>query len=242
MAFANPVPTSGWDNNGGYDSDTGLDILLPVGTKCVCAADGVVEYAERGHTPWFEDTNLSTALFDPPHSIRIRLDDPIRINGTSYPFIWYTHLFKVDSAILNKFEVPIKGGDPVGLTGIGNRVPHLHFGIVFDRRQSKWVSHKDIAKLIWGNGTPRGARSEVAKGSYGPSVRELQKILTSISKLEDNLQFDPKEIDGDFGVNTEKPLRHFRNLEVFQQVERLMQQLGKYWLKVSKSFSATLAT
>jgi hypothetical protein len=221
MALINPVPSSGWDNNGGYDSDSGLDILVPVGTTCVCAADGIIEYAERGHTPWFEDTNLSTALFDPPHSVRIRLDDPIEINGTSYSFIWYTHLFKVDSAILNKFEVPIQAGDPVGLTGIGNRVPHLHFGIVFDRRQSKWVSHKDIAKLIWGSGTPR-ARSEVAKGSFGPSVRELQKILTSVSKLEDNLQFDPKGIDGDFGDNTEKAVKAFqesRNLPASGKVD-----------------------
>jgi murein DD-endopeptidase MepM/ murein hydrolase activator NlpD len=221
MALVNPVPTSGWNNNGGYDSDSGLDILVPVGTKCVCAADGIVEYAERGHTPWFEDTNLSTALFDPPHSVRIRLDDPIQVNGISYPFIWYTHLFKVDSTILNKFEVPIRAGDPIGSTGIGNRVPHLHFGIVFDRRQSKWISHKDVAKLIWGSGTPR-PRSEVAKGSFGPSVRELQKILTSVSKLEDNLEFDPKGIDGDFGDNTERAVKAFqksRNLSASGKVD-----------------------
>ena len=221
MSLINPVPSSGWDNNGGYDSDSGLDILVPVGTKCVCAADGIVEYAERGHTPWFEDTNLSTALFDPPHSVRIRLDDPITVNGISYPFIWYTHLFKVDSSILNKFEVPIKAGDPVGLTGIGNRVPHLHFGIVFDRKQSKWVSHKDVARLIWGAGTPR-ARNEVAKGSFGPSVRELQKILSSVAKLEDNFEFDPKGIDGDFGDNTEKAVKAFqksRNLPVSGRVD-----------------------
>lgn len=221
MSLINPVPSSGWDNNGGYDSDSGLDILVPVGTKCVCAADGIVEYAERGHTPWFEDTNLSTALFDPPHSVRIRLDDPITVNGISYPFIWYTHLFKVDSSILNKFEVPIKAGDPVGLTGIGNRVPHLHFGIVFDRKQSKWVSHKDVARLIWGSGTPR-ARNEVAKGSFGPSVRELQKILSSVAKLEDNFEFDPKGIDGDFGDNTEKAVKAFqksRNLPVSGRVD-----------------------
>ena len=221
MSLINPVPSSNWDNNGGYDSDSGLDILVPVGTQCVCAADGIVEYAERGHTPWFEDTNLSTALFDPPHSVRIRLDNPLEVNGASYRFIWYTHLFKVDSSILNKSEVPIKAGHPVGLTGIGNRVPHLHFGIVFDRRQSKWVSHKDIAKLIWGSGSPR-ARSEVAKGSFGPTVRELQKILTSVAKLEDNLELDPKGIDGDFGDNTEKAVKAFqkyRNLPASGKVD-----------------------
>lgn len=215
MSIINPVPSSGWDNNGGYNSDSGLDILVPVGTKCVCAANGVVEYAERGHTPWFEDTNLSTAIFDPPHSVRIRLDRPIELNSISYPFIWYTHLFRVDSEILNKFEVPIKAGDPIGLTGIGNKVPHLHFGIILDRRQTKWVSHKDIATLIWGSAIQR-KRSEISKGSFGPSVRELQKILTSLAKIEDNLKIDPKGIDGDFGENTEKAVKAFQEFQDLQ--------------------------
>ena len=97
----------------------------------------------------------------------------------------------------------------------------MHFGIVFDRRQTKWVSHKDVAKLIWGAGTPR-ARSEVAKGSFGPTVRELQKILTSVSRLEDNLKLDPKGIDGDFGDNTEKAVKAFqesRNLPASGRVD-----------------------
>jgi len=45
MALTNPVPGSGWNENGGYDGDSGLDILVPANTPCVCAADGVVEYA-----------------------------------------------------------------------------------------------------------------------------------------------------------------------------------------------------
>lgn len=209
MAFLNPVPTSSWANNGGYDADSGLDILVPVGTKCVCAADGTVEYAERGHTPWYEDTNLSTAIFDPPHSVRIRLDVPVVSNGTSYPFIWYTHLFKVDPSILDKREVPINAGAPIGSTGIGNRVPHLHFGIVFDRSQTKWVPHKEVARLIWGPGTA-SPQPTIARGSFGSSVRELQKILTSVAKREDNLLFDPKGIDGEFGENTENAVKAFQ--------------------------------
>lgn len=209
MALLNPVPASGWANNGGYDSDSGLDIIVPVGTKCVCAADGIVEYAERGHTPWFEDTNLSTALFDPPHSVRIRLDVPVVNNGISYPFIWYTHLFKVDPSILDKSEIPIKAGAPIGSTGIGNKVPHLHFGIVFNRNQTKWLSHKEVAKLIWGPGAAL-SRPTIARDSFGSAVRELQKILTSVAKLEDNLLFNPKGIDGDFGQNTENAVKAFQ--------------------------------
>ena len=53
MALNNPVPGSGWNENGGYDGDSGLDILVPANTPCICAADGVVEYAELGHTIWW---------------------------------------------------------------------------------------------------------------------------------------------------------------------------------------------
>jgi hypothetical protein len=46
MTLINPVPTSGWNKNDGYDGDSGLDNLVPANTPCVCAADAVIEYAE----------------------------------------------------------------------------------------------------------------------------------------------------------------------------------------------------
>jgi len=46
MTLINPVPTSGWNKNDGYDGDSGLDNLMPANTPCVCAADAVIEYAE----------------------------------------------------------------------------------------------------------------------------------------------------------------------------------------------------
>lgn len=119
MGLINPVPGSDWSNNGGYDADSGLDILVPVGTRCVAAVDGVVEYAEVGHTPWWEDTNLATMIFDPPHSVRIRLNTALVEGAITYNFIWYTHLYKVDPSILNRSDVPIRVGDNIGLTGTG---------------------------------------------------------------------------------------------------------------------------
>lgn len=210
MVLINPVPGSDWSNDGGYDADSGLDIIVPVGTLCVAASDGIVEYAEVGHTPWWEDTNLKTMIFDPPHSVRIRLNTPIIDSGVSYPFIWYTHLNKVDASILNRKNVPIKSGDPVGLTGIGNRVPHLHFGVVADRPQSRWMKHSSISKLIWGNGSA-ATRPILSRGSTGKGVRELQRILTSTSLKEDQREFNPQGIDGDFGENTEKAVIAFQN-------------------------------
>ena len=208
MSLINPVPSSGWNENGGYDGDSGLDILVPAGTPCICAADGVVEYAEVGHTPWWEDTFLGNGIFDPPHSVRVRLDEPITLNGTTYYFIWYTHLYKVDASILNKFEVPIEAGAPVGLTGIGNRVPHLHFGVIQDRPQNVCMSHQEIAALIWGSGSTQ--RPRLAHGSQGMAVRNLQKILTALSRRNDERAMDPQGVDGDFGDNTEKAVKAFQ--------------------------------
>ena len=208
-SIANPVPGSDWSNNGGYEADSALDILVPVGTQCVAAADGVVEYAEVGHTPWWEDTNLQTAIFDPPHSVRIRLNDPLVEAGVAYNFIWYTHLYKVDSSILNRSNIAIKAGDPVGLTGIGNCVPHLHFGVVVDRNQTRWLNHRTIARLIWGSGSI-ATRPILSRGSVGRGVRELQRILTSTSLKEDEKKFNPRGIDGEFGENTEKAVIAFQ--------------------------------
>ena len=215
MTLINPVPTSGWNENGGYDGDSGLDILVPANTPCVCAADGVIEYAELGHTPWYEDTFYGNGIMDPPYSVRIRLDEPIELNGETYYYIWYTHLYKVDSSILNKEEVPIKAGDPVGKTGIGNRVPHLHFGVIQDRPQNVCMSHQEIAELIWGSGTTQHPR--LAHGSLGMEVRNLQRILTLLSRRNDMRALDPLGVDGDFGDNTEKAVKafqQFKNLPV----------------------------
>jgi hypothetical protein len=35
MTLINPVPTSGWNENGSYVGDSGLDILVPTNTPCV---------------------------------------------------------------------------------------------------------------------------------------------------------------------------------------------------------------
>jgi hypothetical protein len=58
MTLINPVPTSGWNENGSYVGDSGLDILVPTNTPCVCAADGVIEYAEPTGNRRGRHTNL----------------------------------------------------------------------------------------------------------------------------------------------------------------------------------------
>lgn len=209
MALINPVPGTDWSNDGGYDADSGLDIIVPVGTRCVAAASGIIEYAEVGHTGWWEDTNLATTIFDPPHSVRIRLNSPIVEGGTTYNFIWYTHLYQVASSILDRTEIPINSGDSIGQTGIGNRVPHLHFGVVVDRAQTAWMPHYEISRLIWGPGSS-ATRPVISRGDFGRAVRELQRMLTSTALREDMREFNPRGIDGDFGANTETAVRAFQ--------------------------------
>jgi hypothetical protein len=154
----NPVPGSDYSNNGGYDADSGLDISVPEGTPCVTPFAGTVVYAEEGHTTWMEDAWQDTPGYQVPHSVSIRLDAPFEADGVTVNFVWFTHLGKVDSSILNKgtdkgIPVHVNPGHPIGLTGTANNSPHLHIGFVQERAQHNFVRHQVIAEMIWG---PRG--------------------------------------------------------------------------------------
>lgn len=145
--IGNPIPATTWRECGGYDADSGLDIMVATGTACVAAADGVIEYAEHGHTPWGTVENVG---IDTPNSVRLRLAQPIVQDGVTYRWVWYTHLSAIDVSIRDKFEVPIRAGAPIGRTGVGNKVPHLHFGVLADREQTITMPWRQVATLIWG--------------------------------------------------------------------------------------------
>jgi murein DD-endopeptidase MepM/ murein hydrolase activator NlpD len=132
-----PVPGATAKNSGAYPADTGLDIIVPVGSPVVAAGSGKIVYSEHGHTPWVNPP-------DTPNSILIRLDTPFVYQGRMYPFTWYTHLSRL------RFSVPDDGphvaqGETIGWTGTGNRVPHLHFGVVYDRPQTVYVPPLTLA-------------------------------------------------------------------------------------------------
>jgi murein DD-endopeptidase MepM/ murein hydrolase activator NlpD len=144
----NPLPgTTRAKNDGGYDADSGLDILVPVGTQAFAGADGDLIYAEYGHTPWGTTENVG---IDTPHSALIKLASPLTVDQTTYNFIWYTHLSALDMNLADGSPpIRVKAGDKVGKTGIGNKVPHLHFGVVQDRAQTVTLPQRRVADVIW---------------------------------------------------------------------------------------------
>ena len=213
MALINPVPgTNNEDNNAGYASDSGLDIAVTVGTKCVAAADGVVEYAENEftahHVQQQDDTNPSKPGYQVPWSVRIRLDDPFQYKGTTYRWIWYTHLTAVDDSIRDKFEISIKAGDPIGLTGFANGEAHLHFGILADQSQYVTMPFQDVADVIWSGVSPDDPTLKI--NSSGSAVGRLQKMLGQIAIEEGKPSINPKGVDEDFEDDTKNAVVAFQ--------------------------------
>lgn len=135
----------------GYPGDTGLDIggdRLPV----FAIASGTVEYAERGHTHW-------TGGRDTPLTIRIALDTPILEGKRRVTHVWYTHLSEL------AFEQPedtptasrrhVASGERLGVSGVGNGVPHLHLGLLLEDHvaQDDWafiLREHEIRKVLGG--------------------------------------------------------------------------------------------
>ncbi len=147
-----PVPGATKAANGAYQGDSGLDIIVPVGSPVVVAGAGLVLYSEFGHTPW----NIPP---DTPGSVLIELDTPFQYGRKSFKYTWYTHLSRLHLDVPDGSRVHphVKQGDYLGAVGRGNRVPHLHFGVVADRAQTDFVSPFQLA-AYFGWADSRGAR------------------------------------------------------------------------------------
>ena len=125
---------SGWFNPmpggivGGYPADTGLDIAgfhLPV----YAIAAGTLVYSEAGHTRWATDDRAVLIELDEPRWLKDAAGQSLRITH-----VWYAHL----SAL--RFEQPrdhpaprrVAAGELLGISGVANRSPHLHLGLLLD--------------------------------------------------------------------------------------------------------------
>jgi murein DD-endopeptidase MepM/ murein hydrolase activator NlpD len=128
-----PIQDIKTENNGEYPEDTGIDIKKPIGTPVVAASSGTIVYSERGHTNWGTVDNID---IDTPNSVLIELDNPIEYKGKLYKYQWYTHLSTLNKEVSDSsLRVHINQGDSIGKVGLGNKVPHLHFGMLTDPEQ-----------------------------------------------------------------------------------------------------------
>jgi murein DD-endopeptidase MepM/ murein hydrolase activator NlpD len=126
----------------GYAGDTGLDIAGRSLTVFAVAA-GTIEYSEHGHTVW-------TGGGDTPNSVRVRLDVPIVVEryGKAAPAIthmYYTHLAKLRFGVAEgqtDNALHVDCGEALGISGIGNGLPHLHLGLLLgnDTSQTSWAN------------------------------------------------------------------------------------------------------
>lgn len=142
--LANPFPSG---VVAGYVGDTGLDIAgkhLPV----YAVRAGFVDYAERGHTVW-------TKPPDTPLSIRIEFDEPLLWRGKRITHAYYTHMSKLafEQAEHAPSRRHVADGEFLGVSGLGNGMPHLHLSLLLDGHveQDRWETlllPGEIASLL----------------------------------------------------------------------------------------------
>ena len=178
--LVNPTPnTNILENKGGYAADTGLDIIGKVGDPIVSPVDGILEYAERGHTAQMgQDSDPTKPGIQDQLSFRIRLNKPFTFDGKKVNFVYGTHLATLDAGVANKFDIPIKAGQRLGTMGVANNVPHLHIGFVEDRAQTGFLNFKEVRRLLSGqssNGEKKGAAG-LLKGSRDERNKQMNAI------------------------------------------------------------------
>ena len=178
--LVNPTPnTNILENKGGYAADTGLDIIGKVGDPIVSPVDGILEYAERGHTVQMgQDSDPTKPGIQDQLSFRIRLNKPFTFDGKKVNFVYGTHLATLDAGVANKFDIPIKAGQRLGTMGVANNVPHLHIGFVEDRAQTGFLNFKEVRRLLSGqssNGEKKGAAG-LLKGSRDERNKQMNAI------------------------------------------------------------------
>ena len=134
MAMKLPILSLKPSNIRAYAADSGVDIHVPKGTKAYAAMSGRIIYSEYGHTPWGTVWNRGV---DTPGCILIQFDEPFMYKDKAYFYMWYAHMDYLVYKVRDGIDTPIhvSQGIWLGKTGTGNKVDHLHFGILSRRGQ-----------------------------------------------------------------------------------------------------------
>jgi len=134
---------------GGWNGDTGLDVSASFRPVHAIAA-GTLDYSESGHTLWKRGK-------DTPNSVRLKLDAPIPWKEHRITHVYYTHLSALETVQKedDASKKHVEGGDKLGVSGIGNGVPHLHIGLLLDDNveQDSWdtlLVEGDVRKVFGG--------------------------------------------------------------------------------------------
>lgn len=172
----------------GYSGDTGLDIAGDH-LNIYAVASGTLDYSEHGHTMWVNPP-------DTGNSIRLRLDNPMTYNGRFITHIWMTHLSKLQYQVSNgNPRVHVNGGDLLGVSGLGNKNPHLHIGFLLDNDVSQnnphnYLSEDEIRKLM-GNYN-NGEKLPTGNTNTEPSKYPMSGIIV----LPDGKEIQSNLIEG----------------------------------------------
>ena len=181
----NPIPSQNIaSNKGGYAADTGLDILTPIGSRVVSPVSGILEYAEKGHVRQMgQDANPNLPGMQDQHSVRIKLDKPFTFAGKKVNFFYATHLYQLNNSIANKSGTKITAGDFLGLSGVANKVPHVHVGFVQDREQNSFLNYRQVISLLSGAPVKDAGDGETSgSGDHGPTGSDPSGTVTDGSE------------------------------------------------------------
>jgi len=201
-----PIKNLKRENFQAYAGDSGVDIAVPLSTPVYAAAAGRIVYSEQGHTPW-------TTPPDTPGSVLIQLDTPIVVNGENYYYHWYTHLsYRVFTvADGSSAVVRIKEGQEIGSTGLGNKVPHLHFGMLIRRAQQDgdFMPAMELQQYMIGllNGSavtepaPTVPQSNVITLTHTKAFYKKGKAMTVVV---DGVESEPETFTLDFVTRSDK--------------------------------------
>ena len=145
--FTYPVPSGQITGDQG-DQHRGVDIFAPVGTPVLNIRAGTIVSAGPGGTVNKEDSNPNKPGYQPQHSIKIKFDIPIVVDGRTLTHAYYTHLTNLAQPF--KPGQRIEEGVNLGGVGMAGGAPHLHLGLseTANFRGRSALSNKDTLRVL----------------------------------------------------------------------------------------------